>query len=108
MANYSFACFDCEEQWEVFGILMADRDKPQKCIHCDSYECVKRILQPVSFSFAESNRIGESAKPHNYWENAEKEKNRKLVKKQNDAIEQGFYNDPKCPKKFKDIKRHVK
>jgi len=107
MATYTIACYDCEETWDIY-CPMGDRDNPHFCPHCGMHTATRRIIQPISFKFSEADRPGDSSKPDSYWENAEREKKRKLVKKQNDAIEQGFYNDPNTPARFKDVKNHVK
>jgi hypothetical protein len=107
MATYTIACMDCQEMWDIH-VPMAKRDEPQLCPHCDSYECTKRIIQPISFTFAEVDKAGDSSKPDSYWNNAEREKQKRIAAEQNKVMEQAYYNDPNLPTKHQGLKERIK
>jgi hypothetical protein len=110
MAFYTYQHI-CDEynviQWDGMSAI-SKRDDPRECPRCGKVEVMTRIMRPVTFNFAEVDKVGESTKPDSYWENAESEKRRKLIKEQDQTLEKAYYNDPTCPEKYKQLKDCVK
>ena len=94
-------------QWDGMSAI-SKRDDPRECPRCGAVDVMTRILRSTSFSFNEVDKAGDSSKPDSYWDNAESEKRRKLIKEQNQTLEKAFYNDPSCPEKYKQLKDCVK
>ena len=99
MPNYVYKCLECGHKMGQHRSI-AERDNCPLCSQCCC--STKKIITPISFSFNEGER-GESSKPDSYWNNAESEKQKRQAKEQKKVMEQSFYNDPKCPDKYKDM-----
>ena len=104
MPNYVYKCKECEHLTGASRPI-ADRNICPGCEVCAGE--TKKIITPISFSFAEGDRP-ESSKNDSYWTNAQNEKERRLKKGQDEVVEKAFYNDPSCPEKYKGVKEHLK
>lgn len=105
MPTYDYKCQTCGKTFERI-LTLRELNSIGVCPFCTSSE-TKRMISPVRHSFAEGNR-GESSKPDTYWENAEREKQRKIAKKREQILEQAMYNDPKCPEKYRGFRDKMK
>jgi len=110
MANYTYR-HTCDGdniiQWND-SCPIAKRDDPRPCPRCNLVASHIRMVSAPAFNFAEVDKIGDSSKPAEYWENAEREKRKRLIKEQDETLEKAVYNDPTCPEKYKQLKNCVK
>lgn len=104
--NYNFKCVNqgCKHEFQQ-QMLIAKRDDPVFCPDCG--EVSKRLVTCCLFSFAEGDRPM-SSRPDRYWDNAEEVKQKKIKEEQEKVTEQSFYNDPKCPDKYKNVADELK
>lgn len=106
MPMYDYVCNECKKPFRLMR-LIAKRDEGCKCEHCGAEAVHVRPPTAASFSFAEGERA-ESSKPDSYWENAEREKQRKIKKERDEITEKSFYKDKDCPAKYKDVANVLK